>query len=426
MSAIGLDRIRPTIGAVANDEKGSIAIVFAICSFVLVMVTGLAIDIGRVMHAERTITNALDAAALAAAKGMRVSGLSDDEVETVAQKYFQANMQGHGGTYADIQSISVNVSRANNSVAISVESEVPMIFANVGGISKISLPKSSVAIFENKSIEIGLQLDVTGSMCQPCSKIAALKDAVVGDNGLLDILMPDNGTTNSVRIGLAPFDAGVNAGQYAAAVTGGRAGSDHCTYERRDSSLQATDTAPIGNARFKARSELSGASACPGAGNEVVAMTDDKAALRTAVNGLSTGSSTAGHLGAAWAWGLVSPEWATIWGGTAPAAYGDGRTEKYVILMTDGIYNTVGGVNKGDNSSTATQSKSFAQATCTAMKGKGVIVYTIGFQTPSTVKTELRACASGASKFYDAADADALKAAFRAIAEEINSLRLSS
>ncbi|MDX2155572.1 MAG: pilus assembly protein TadG-related protein [Hyphomicrobiaceae bacterium] len=423
MPAISATSITQAADAARRDESGSVAIIFAISSFFLMMVTGLAIDVGRVMHVERSMASAIDAAALAAAKSMR-SGLGDAAVEEVAQRYFDANMAGRGGTYGNIKSFSVSVDRAASSVRIDVQSDVPTIFANIAGITKVSVPKSSSAVFENKSIEVGLQLDVTGSMCQPCTKIDALKDAVAGPDGLLDILMPDNGSTNNVRVGLAPFAAGVNAGRYAAAASNGRAGASGCVYERRDLSLQNSDVAPTGAAALKVRADLPGASACPG-NAEVVALSDDKSMLRNEVNSWRTGGSTAGHLGAAWAWYLVSPSWATVWGGTAPANYRSG-TEKYVILMTDGIYNTVGGVSRGDTGPTAAQSKRFAGDTCGAMKDKGIVVYTIGFQVPASVKGDLRGCASAASKFYDANDADTLRDAFRAIASEINSLRLSS
>jgi hypothetical protein len=59
------------------------------------------------------------------------------------------------------------------------------------------------------------------------------------------------------------------------------------------------------------------------------------------------------------------------------------------------------------------------------MKGQGVIVYTVGFEAPAAAKDALRACASDASKFFDANDGAALRASFRAIASEINNLRLS-
>jgi len=404
----------------ARDEKGAVAIIFSLCIFVVFMVTGLAIDVGRVMYAERKIAAALDAAALAAAKVLRTQNPTDDEVQTIAREYFQANMLS-GAQYATINAFSVSINRDNNSVELNVDSDVPTIISNVAGVAKFSLPKTSIAIYDTKDIEIGLQLDVTGSMCSPCTKISALKDAVAGPDGMLDILLPDGGTTNKVRIGLAPFAAGVNAGSYIRAVTDGRNPSDRCVYERVNTTLQATDTSPAAAGRFRVRSELSGASACPGHANAVVAMTDNKNTLRTAVQGLTTDGYTAGHLGAAWAWGLVSPEWASIWGGTPPAPHGAGRTQKYVILMTDGDYNTVGGRSGNDAAS-----NNYAQNTCTAMKNRGVVVYTIGFQVSNNAKTRLRSCASGMSRFYDAEDASSLRNAFRAIAEEINSLRLSS
>jgi Flp pilus assembly protein TadG len=407
--------------SMARDERGAIAVIFALGIFVLIMIVGLAVDVGRVMHAERTLSAAADAAALAAAKGIRSQNLTDAEAIEVAGSYFEANIKGAGGSYANIQSFTVDIDRDHNSVAVNIASEVPTLFAKVGGISKISVPKSATAVFKSKDIEIGLQLDVTLSMCSPCTKIEALKDAVAGKDGMLDILLPDNGTANKMRIGLAPFAAGVNAGDYMTAVAGGRNPSDHCVYERADASLQATDVSPAGVGRFLVRSELKHAAACPGNANRVIAMTDSKSELRDAVNRLTTSGSTAGHLGASWAWGLVSPEWADIWGGTAPAPYKDGRTEKYVILMTDGDYNTVGGVKGGGNTS-----NKYASDTCTAMKNKGVVVYTIGFQVSRDAKSRLSACASSTSRFYDAKDADSLRSAFRAIAEEINSLRLSS
>ncbi|MFV0298200.1 MAG: pilus assembly protein TadG-related protein [Hyphomicrobiaceae bacterium] len=414
---------RDLLASFRDNTQGTVAIIFGLCIFVLFLAVGLAIDTGRVMHAKSTLADAADAAALAAAKELKQSNLTDQEVRDLALKYFEANITGHGGNYAEVQSFQVQIDRNQNSVRLDIASTVPTVFGPLAGINTIDVPNTSVAIFDSKDIEVGLQLDITGSMCYPCSKIDALKDAVAGAGGLLDILMPDSGTTNHVRVGLAPFAAGVNAGRYAGAVSDFRVGSDNCVYERRDEALQATDEAPIGsNASFKVRADLPGAYACPSSA-EVVGLTNDKSMLRSEIDSWRTGGSTAGHLGAAWAWGLVSPKWASIWGGTPPAAYHDGRTYKYVILMTDGTYNTVGGRQSPSN---VPKSKKFAQDTCTAMKADGVIVYTIGFQVPNGDKPGLRNCASSSSKFYDAADGETLKAAFRAIAEEINSLRLSS
>jgi Flp pilus assembly protein TadG len=414
----------------AKDENGTIAIVFALTAFIVTLMTGLAIDTGRVYQAESKIAAAADAAALAAAKSLRDGAASDDKARAVANLYFSKNMATL--SYAVVTDFEVQIDRDHNTVTVDVRSDVPLTFGRLAGMTKITVPNTASAVFDGKDIELGLQLDVTGSMCQPCTKIDALKDAV---SDLLDILLPDGGTNNKVRVGLAPFAGGVNAGDYADAVSNSRS-RNGCVFERlsyTDTTTpgdQASDVEPTGLAAFKVRADLtiphgSSLQDCP-SDAKVMAMTNDKAVLKQTVNDWRTSSSTAGHLGAAWAWYLVSPNWSSIWpSASQPVAYGDKKTIKAVVLMTDGIYNTVGGVSGGDTSSRATQSTTIANDTCTAMKAQKIIVYTIGFQAPSAAKTALRDCATDTSKFYDAGSETDLGLAFRAIASELNNLRLT-
>lgn len=405
----------PVVARFRSSEEGTVAIIFALCSIALVLVTGLAIDVGRVMHANQKITGALDAAALAAAKGMRDQGLDDAQVQALAQNYFNANMDGTGANYATVVDFRVNIDRNLNSVALAVDADVPMLFAHVGGIHKIALPKSSVAVFEKQDVEIALQLDVTGSMNG--HKIRDLKEAV---DQLLGILLSGQASSGRTRIALAPFASGVNAGRYAKAITNGAA-TDGCVYERLDPADQATEAFPTGPDALKAKVSFKARpGACP-SDAEIMPLSDDRRLLSDTVNGWRTSTSTAGHLGTAWAWYLLSPTWATLWDNEArPAPYNDGRTKKFAILMTDGIYNTFEGQMGRERLSSEA-----AIATCEAMRRQGIVVYTIGFDAPAAAKDTLRACASSTSKFYDAADGDQLIAAFRAIAAEIGSLRLS-
>lgn len=414
----------PALDRFQQSQSGTVAIIFATCAFALVMIAGLAIDVGRAYHANQKVSDALDAAALAAARAMRSQGLSNAEVQVVAEKFFAANIDGTGANYAVISALKTNIDRGTNSISLDVDSHVPTLFARIGGIEKFEFSRSAVAIYDTKDIEVGLQLDVTGSMSG--SKLRDLKTAV-GD--LVDILLPDEGTTNRVRIALAPYAAGVNAGSLAAAVSDGTAGRDGCVYERRESSTQATDAAPIGTAALKVRADIPGATACP-SDAAIQPMTDDKALMKAAIRRYSANGSTAGHLGTAWAWYLLSPNWAPVLpAASQPAVYNDGRTNKVAILMTDGIYNTLGGVMYRDGSATSIAISQTAEDTCTAMKAKGIVVYTIGFQLdpsyPYAADT-LRDCASSPIQFFRAEDGEQLRAAFRAIAAEINNLRLSN
>ena len=405
-----------------RSEEGAIAIIFALSISVLVMMAGLAIDVGRVMHASAKMTTALDAAALSAAKSMREGGLSDDDIKQIAERYFQLNFAGSGVNYTVTGDLGVAINRDANSIELNISGQVPTLFARIAGIEQFTVPRTATALYESNDVELALQLDVTGSMAG--RKLADLKVAV---KDLLDIMLPDEGTPNKVRVGPAPFSAGVNAGPYAASVTNGRA-TDGCVYERRNLADQASEAPATGAMALKARSDLTGRSiqSCP-SNARIVALTESKSTLWSEVNSYRDGGTTAGHLGTAWAWYLVSPEWSTLWPtASRPAPYRDGKTIKAVVLMTDGSYNTIGGISSGDTSATARQVSRIAVETCEAMRAQGIRVYAVGFQAPTAALETLRSCATNASSFFDASNGDQLRNVFRAIATELNNLRLSS
>lgn len=403
-------------------EDGSIAITFALTTLIVILFAGLAIDAGRAYHAVSKMGSALDAAALAAAKTMREAAVSDEELGDLAHRYFQVNVEGTGGNYAVIESLAVTVDRDANSISLQLASHIPTVFGRLIGIDRFPAPIAATAVYESSDIELALQLDVTGSMAG--GRLADLKVAV---NELLEVMFPNAGTPNKVRVALAPFSAGVNAGSYARSVSGDRS-RDGCVYERRNLADQTSEAPAIGARSLKARSDLTGRGiqSCP-SDAEIVPLSDDKARLRRIVDGYRDGGTTAGHLGTAWGWYMVSPEWASIWPtASRPAPYHDGKTIKAVVVMTDGIYNTIGGISGGDNSDMARQASRIAVDTCSAMKAQGVRVYAIGFQAPATALATLRDCATNSGSFFDAANGDQLLRAFRAIATELNNLRLSS
>ena len=59
------------------------------------------------------------------------------------------------------------------------------------------------------NVEIALMLDVTGSMCDPCTKIDAVKSAA---KDLIDIVVWADQSQYYSRVALAPFAEAVNAG----------------------------------------------------------------------------------------------------------------------------------------------------------------------------------------------------------------------
>ena len=173
----------------------------------------------------------------------------------------------------------------------------------------------------------------------------------------------------------------------------------------------------------------------------VVPLTSTKKTLTDQIALLKDDGSTAGHIGLAWGWYMISPDWDTVWtGDSAPAAYQKPQTLKVVVLMTDGAFNTayckgVNAQNSGFGEAkdrikcNATNGTAFAQADtlCKNIKAKGVFIYTVGFNVgnDANVKKLMNDCATSAEYVYMPANGTQLKVAFRAIAQDINSLRIS-
>lgn len=180
---------------------------------------------------------------------------------------------------------------------------------------------------------------------------------------------------------------------------------------------------------------------CPGA--TVTPMTSDKTALTSAINAYTVTGSTAGHIGIAWGWYMLSPTFSNLWpAASQPKPYGSPNLRKIAVIMTDGEFNTpyctgviarnagTGSGNASDKiTCNATNGNPFdqARALCTAMKNSGVTVYTVGFglSNGSTAASVMQDCASGAGNAFSAANGAELRAAFRSIATAISLLRLS-
>lgn len=411
-----------------KDRDGAIAMLFGLMAFAFAMMSGMALDYSRVIHTRGKLTAAVDAAALAAGKALLDGRMTDGEITQMAKDYFTNNMNSDSGLFGSIGEPDIHIDRTTSSIVIDATAVVPMTLTRMAGFEDITLPVNSATTFEQQDIELSLALDLTGSMNGP-GKLSALKTAT---KDLVDILLPDAGTPNEVRIAFAPYSSGVNAGQYAAAAAG--QASNGCTYEREGANPTG-DQAPGLNNYLKVIGDagINNNGSCPSSA-PVVALTDDKDVLKTTVDSYTAGGATAGHLGTQWAWYLLSPNWASVFGrNSQPEAYNDPNTMKAMILMTDGLFNTVGGTWYGDSSQQADQSQAWTVEMCNNMRAQGVTVYTVGFQLDDISNSynrdratqTLLDCAGNPNRFYDADNPDELSTAFATIANQLNNLRLT-
>lgn len=178
----------------------------------------------------------------------------------------------------------------------------------------------------------------------------------------------------------------------------------------------------------------------------IVPLTSNKTTLKGAIASLNTDGSTAGHLGIAWAWHMLSPNLGYLWTGEGqPAAYEEPNLLKAAIIMTDGDFNTVhcngvvswsstGGPYSGQNSDkiacNAPNGAPYIQARayCDAMKAtEEIVIFTVGFGIAdgSEAAQLLSYCASGANNAFLANNASGLDSAFQQIASNISALRIA-
>ncbi len=199
-----------------------------------------------------------------------------------------------------------------------------------------------------------------------------------------------------------------------------------------------TDDAPT--TALVGRNYPASSNPCPAP--KITPLTADRTVLKNQISALDDGGSTAGQIGLAWGWYMVSPNFAYLWPSSSqkPAAYGTAETMKIVVMMTDGAFNTpyckgVIASNAGSGSGSAsdhincnaTNGDATAQAKelCTKIKAKNVIIFTVGFDVDSTAKSMLTTCATKTSQAYFPATGGELKTAFKSIAQEISALRIA-
>ena len=406
-----------------SDERGDVAMMFGLVATAVIFLAGMAVDYARIVNIKDRVAQAVDAASLAAGRALLDGKLTDTEIQAMATTYFNENVKSAKGG-AVIGAPSIRIDRNKGSVDIDVATKVNMTLARVGGFKTMDVPVTSSAVFQQRDIEVGMALDITGSMGQVPSKggkpkIAALKDAF---NNFADRLIPTvKDSSQRVRIGLAPYSASINLGSYAAAATLNRS-MDGCVTERKAGTF--SDTTDPFNVKADGTKDLdptegTGSYVCPS--TKLTPLSSDKDALEADVAKFQAGGSTAGHLGIQWAWNLVSDKWGGTWGGdSVPDSFSrvkDGKLLKAVVLMTDGIFNIAYHGAKASEQ---------AISLCDAMKAEGVVVFSVAFDAPPDAQKTLKACATAGDSYYaDASNGTELDNAFEKFAMTLTKLRLS-
>ena len=208
ITKLNRQRLIQDVRGLIQDVRGNVAILFGFAIIPLALGVGVAVDYGRALLVRERMQSALDAATLAVGSW---PGLSDAEMKTKAQEYFNANYP----TSNSLGAVSpLSLSTSGNTIVVSVSGSVPTTFMRLANIDDVAVAASTTVMRGMGTAEVVLALDNSGSMTG--SKIDALKTAA---NDLVDTLFDvaqNSPEADPIKIAVVPFSAGVNVGsQYA-------------------------------------------------------------------------------------------------------------------------------------------------------------------------------------------------------------------
>ena len=444
-----------------RDARGNASIFFTIGALAVVGGVGVAVDTSVAYNVRSQLAAAVDAAALAGARNY-ASPTRDADI----QRFFDANFQSdYMGAVLD--PLQITPDDENRTITVTAKATIPTFFMSALGTDYTDVAATAEATLSSRDVEVSLVLDVTGSMAG--QRITDLRAAA---NELVDIVVQDIQDPFYSKVAIVPYSMGVNVGAYADQVRGTYT-NDTCTYPAEPTCRyfefrRASDNAWTTHEISTCVTERSGANLStdaapnvaplgrnfppPGSYNPcltptIVPLTSNKTTLHNSINALAAAGSTAGQIGVAWGWYMVSPNFGYLWpAANRPSDYGavtlGQEVLKVVIVMTDGVFNSIyfDGVI-AQNSTSGSGSGNYkinqdspngnghdqALALCTNMKAAGIKVYTVGFDVDASASATsfVNNCATDAEHVYLPETGTELKQAFRDIARQVSNLRIS-
>ncbi|MEL6465553.1 MAG: pilus assembly protein TadG-related protein [Pseudomonadota bacterium] len=439
--------------------------IFAVAMFMMmILVGGIGVDLMR-NEMERTRMQAtVDRAVLAAADLDQTLAPED-----VVRDYFdKAGMSDY------LSSVTVDQGLNHRTVTASANMSTVTQFMHLMGVSELPVPALAQAEERVSNVEISMVLDISGSMGWD-NKMENLQDAATT---FVDTVIREE-NENLISISLIPYTAQVNAGYdiFSRTETVHRHNYSYCVdFEIEDFSSTGLDL----DAEYEQMQHFDAGwnyanpinnPGCPQQDfEEIVPFSQDATSLKDTINDYRARANTSIHLGMKWGVALLDPSFGPIVEDLAgpgeniiddafasrPAAYGDPKTLKTVVLMTDGQnvdtmriqpwyyansshyahwsryplhwylnnYVSHSWNNWRYTKYTSTQADSMLEDICDAAKAQGIVVWSVGFEVTDFSAGIMEDCASSPSHFFRVEGIE-ITEAFEAIAKQINQLRLT-
>ena len=211
----------------ARDARGNVAMLFGLSLPVLILMTFGGVDIHRISTVRVNLQDALDAAALAAARSPYTE---DEDLQRVGLAALKANLQAY--PHVTLEEGLTSFTLDDEDVVIAdARVQVKTLVANIflppyGQMMDDYMPVGSHSEVDRSSrnIEVALVLDVTGSMAG--QRIIDLKAAA---KELVDIIVQPVQSPYYSKLALVPYSMGVNLGSDANAARAAPIGASNVT-----------------------------------------------------------------------------------------------------------------------------------------------------------------------------------------------------
>lgn len=433
-----------------GDEGGNAAILLAVMSIPLMVLAGGSLDLMGQERERARAQAALDAGLIAA------SGLNEARApETIIREYFRAaNLREDEYTFTVSETRTINAHK----VSAAVTRNLPTAFLRLARLDTLKVKVTGGAEEAMKNLEMSLVLDMSGSM--KGSRIEALKPAA---KSFVDQLLTSK-TKSYTSISLVPFGGQTNIGKTMFDVVTGPGYKKRQDLSHAFDFRETTFTDTIPNFGQFAQMQYFGTQGktqtvgyewvqTPTSETSITYLSNEADRLKSRIDGMKMYDGTGTQTAMRWAYHLLDPAFKpslkegrgsdpTLYPAAfadRPSAFDDAATAKFIVLMTDGqIWEQVRPTDtktdvfqQGDSGPATKSVLSFAQVkslfseVCTAAKAKGITIFTIGFETDSSMRPVLSGCASSPTKFYEASTSSLAKV-FDEIAKTIAPLRLSN
>jgi Flp pilus assembly protein TadG len=200
----------PFLSRFVRSDRGSIALWIGLALMTFMGCAGMAIDTARGYMVKARLSQALDSAALAGAKSL-LEDARDDNIRMFFNANFDAAAMG-----ATVNGPQIFADTTTNTVRVSATATIDTTLMALLGFTTMTVAAEASAVRAINGLDVVLSIDISGSMCMPCSKIEA---AITAANTMVDTLYNDPNpkvvtigptTYDLLNVGMVPWNAKVN------------------------------------------------------------------------------------------------------------------------------------------------------------------------------------------------------------------------